>query len=27
MVGEHHLYGFLSWILENTVQALTDQGT
>jgi hypothetical protein len=27
MVGEHHLYGFLSWILENTVQALTGQGT
>jgi hypothetical protein len=27
MVGEHHLYGFLSWILESTVQALTDQGT
>jgi len=27
MVGEHHLYAFLSWILENTVQALTSQGT
>jgi hypothetical protein len=27
MVGEHHLYGFLSWVLESTVQALTDQGT
>jgi hypothetical protein len=27
MVGEHHLYSFLSWILENTVQALMGQGT
>jgi hypothetical protein len=26
MVGEHHLYGFLSWLLESTIQALTAQG-
>ena len=27
MVGEHHLYAFLSWVLEATVQAITRQGT
>jgi hypothetical protein len=27
LVGEHHLYAFLSWLLENTVQAITAQGT
>jgi hypothetical protein len=27
MAGEHHLYTFLSWLLECTVQALTRQGT
>ncbi|MEN9646641.1 MAG: hypothetical protein RL238_3310 [Actinomycetota bacterium] len=27
MVGEHHLYAFLSWVLESTVQAITRQGT
>jgi hypothetical protein len=27
MAGEHHLYAFLSWLLESTVQALIRQGT
>ncbi len=27
MVGEHHLYGFLSWLLESTVVALSQQET
>lgn len=27
MVGEHHLYAFMSWLLESTVQAVTRQGT
>ena len=26
MAGEHHLYTFLSWLLESTVQALSRQG-
>jgi hypothetical protein len=26
MVAEHHLYAFLSWLLESTVQALSLQG-
>ena len=25
MIGEHHLYGFLSWLLEGTLQALSQQ--
>ena len=27
MVGEHHLYGFLSWVLDWAVQALSAPGT
>jgi hypothetical protein len=27
MVGEHQLYAFLSWLLEATVHAITQQGT
>jgi hypothetical protein len=26
LVGEHHLYTFLSWLLESTVQAISRQG-
>lgn len=26
MIGEHHLYSFLSWLLESTVVALSRQG-
>jgi hypothetical protein len=27
MVGEYHLYGFLSWVLDWAVQALSEPGT
>lgn len=27
LIGEHHLYGFLSWVLESTIHALSEQGT
>jgi cytochrome P450 len=27
MAGEHHLYGFLSWLLDWSVRAMTDSGT
>lgn len=27
MVGEHHLYTFLSWLLECAVEAITREGT